>query len=150
MVALLCFFLTSLASQFKSRSRLEAENAALRHQLIVLQRKVRGKVPSSSTLRSPNHKNRSHRPPEAVGGMRFQPREQSVIRAADADDTITIMQKIYTYLFGEVHLSSSTALPTKDARPRTKLLGLAAKTYRRLEEHPSRDGRPDQARPQRR
>jgi hypothetical protein len=44
MVALLCFFLTLLASPFKSKSRLEAENAALRHQLIVLQRKVRGRV----------------------------------------------------------------------------------------------------------
>ena len=33
-----------LASPFKSNSRLEAENAALRHQLIVLRRKVRGRV----------------------------------------------------------------------------------------------------------
>jgi hypothetical protein len=33
-----------LASPFKSKSRLEAEIAALRHQLIVLQRKVRGRV----------------------------------------------------------------------------------------------------------
>src|SRR5213592_737564 len=38
MIALLCFFLTLFASLFKSKSRLEAENAALRHQLIVLQR----------------------------------------------------------------------------------------------------------------
>ena len=44
MVALFCFFLTLLASPFKSSSRLEAENAALRHQLMVLQRKVRGRV----------------------------------------------------------------------------------------------------------
>src|SRR6266446_5897868 len=44
MVALLCFFLALLASPFKSKSRLEAENAALRNQLIVLQRKVRGRV----------------------------------------------------------------------------------------------------------
>jgi histidine kinase/DNA gyrase B/HSP90-like ATPase len=44
MIALLCFFLTLFASPFKSRSRLEAENAALRHQLIVLQRKVRRRV----------------------------------------------------------------------------------------------------------
>ena len=44
MVALVCFFLTSLASLFKSRSRLEAENAALRHQLTVLQREVHGRV----------------------------------------------------------------------------------------------------------
>jgi hypothetical protein len=44
MVALLCFFLTLLASPFKSKSQLEAENAALRHQLMVLQRKVRGRV----------------------------------------------------------------------------------------------------------
>jgi len=44
MVALLCFFLTLFASSFKSKSRLEAENAALRHQLTVLWRKVRGRV----------------------------------------------------------------------------------------------------------
>ena len=44
MVALLCFFLTLFASPFKSKSRLEAENAALRHQLTILRRKVRGRV----------------------------------------------------------------------------------------------------------
>src|SRR5437899_11458312 len=44
MIALLWFFLTLLASPFKSKSRLEAENAALRHQLIVLQRRVSGRV----------------------------------------------------------------------------------------------------------
>jgi hypothetical protein len=33
-----------LASPFKSKSRLEAENAALRHQLVVLRRKMRGRV----------------------------------------------------------------------------------------------------------
>src|SRR6266542_2739849 len=44
-MATLIFFLLSLGgSIFKCRSRLEAENAALRHQLIVLQRKVRGRV----------------------------------------------------------------------------------------------------------
>jgi hypothetical protein len=40
MVALISFLLNVVASLFKSKSRLEAENAALRHQLIVLQRKV--------------------------------------------------------------------------------------------------------------
>src|SRR5262249_14787823 len=44
MIALLCFFLALLASPLKSNGRLEAENAALRHQLMVLQRKVRGRV----------------------------------------------------------------------------------------------------------
>jgi len=44
MFALLCSFLAVLASPFKSRNRLEAENAALRHQLIVLRRKVRGRT----------------------------------------------------------------------------------------------------------
>jgi hypothetical protein len=44
MIALLCFFLTLLVSPFKSKSRLEAENVALRHQLIVLRRKVRSRV----------------------------------------------------------------------------------------------------------
>ena len=44
MVALISFLLDVVASLFKSKSRLEAENAALRHQLIVLRRKVRGRV----------------------------------------------------------------------------------------------------------
>ena len=44
MLALLCFILAVLASPLKSKSRLEAENAALRHQLMVLRRKMRGRV----------------------------------------------------------------------------------------------------------
>src|SRR3981189_763679 len=44
MIALICFVLAVLASPFKSKSRLEAENAALRHQLIVLRRKLHGRV----------------------------------------------------------------------------------------------------------
>ena len=36
MIALLCFVLAVLVSPFKSKSRLEAENAALRHQVVVL------------------------------------------------------------------------------------------------------------------
>jgi hypothetical protein len=44
MFALLFFVLAILASPFKSKSRLEAENAALRHQLIVLRRNVNGRV----------------------------------------------------------------------------------------------------------
>ena len=43
-VALLCFFLTLLVSPFRSKSRLEAENVALRRQLIILRRKMRGRV----------------------------------------------------------------------------------------------------------
>src|SRR2546425_5853588 len=44
MAALIFLLLNLGASLFKSKSRLEAENAALRQQLIVLQRKVRGRV----------------------------------------------------------------------------------------------------------
>ena len=33
-----------LAAPFKSKSRLEAENGALRHQLIVMRRKMQGRV----------------------------------------------------------------------------------------------------------
>jgi len=44
MVALIFLFFNLVASLFKSKSRLEAENAALRHQLTVLQGKVRGRV----------------------------------------------------------------------------------------------------------
>jgi hypothetical protein len=41
---LIRFVLAALASPFKSRIRLEADNAALRHQVIVLRRKLRGRV----------------------------------------------------------------------------------------------------------
>ena len=41
MIALILFVLGILASPFKAKSRLEAENAALRQQLIVLRRKVK-------------------------------------------------------------------------------------------------------------
>jgi hypothetical protein len=44
MIGLLCLFLALVAAPFKSKSRLEAENAALRHQLIVLRRKMQGRV----------------------------------------------------------------------------------------------------------
>src|SRR5436190_16385216 len=44
MVALLLFLLRLLVSPFRPIGRLEAENAALRRQLIVLQRQVRGRV----------------------------------------------------------------------------------------------------------
>jgi hypothetical protein len=44
MIALLCFVMAVLAGPFKSKSRLEAENAALRHQLIVLRRRMQGRV----------------------------------------------------------------------------------------------------------
>src|SRR5882757_2718818 len=44
MIGLLCFILAVYASPFKSKTRLEAENAVLRHQLIVLRRKVRGRA----------------------------------------------------------------------------------------------------------
>src|SRR6266700_859976 len=42
MIALLWFLLTLFASPLTSKSRLEAENAALRYQLIVLRRKAEG------------------------------------------------------------------------------------------------------------
>jgi hypothetical protein len=44
MIGLLCFALALLASPFKSKLRLEAENAALRHQLNVLRRRPLGRV----------------------------------------------------------------------------------------------------------
>src|ERR1700694_5480877 len=44
MIGLLCFVLAVLASPFKSKLRLEAENAVLRHQLIVLKRRLHGRV----------------------------------------------------------------------------------------------------------
>ena len=51
MIALIWFLLAVLASAFKSKSRLEAENAVLRHQLIVLRRRVRGRVQPTNSDR---------------------------------------------------------------------------------------------------
>jgi hypothetical protein len=54
MIAFICFFLAVLTSPFKSKSGLEAENAVLRHQLIVLRRKVRGRAqPTNNDRWSP-------------------------------------------------------------------------------------------------
>jgi len=44
MIGLLCFVRAVLASPFKSKLRLEAENAVLRHQLVVLRRKLKGRA----------------------------------------------------------------------------------------------------------
>lgn len=44
MFSLFRFILAVLASAFKSKYRLEAENATLRHQLIVLRRKIQRRV----------------------------------------------------------------------------------------------------------
>ena len=51
MIALISFVLAILASPFKSKSWLEAENAALRQQLIVLRRKVKGRARLTNTDR---------------------------------------------------------------------------------------------------
>jgi hypothetical protein len=51
MILLICFVPAVLASPFKSKSRLEAENAVLRHQLIVLRRKVKGRAQLSNNDR---------------------------------------------------------------------------------------------------
>ena len=44
MIALFCLCLALFVSPFKSKTRLEAENVALRHQLIILRPKVRGRI----------------------------------------------------------------------------------------------------------
>jgi hypothetical protein len=44
MVALIFLFFNLVVALFKSKTRLEAENAALRRQLTVLQGKVRGRI----------------------------------------------------------------------------------------------------------
>src|SRR6202165_3534247 len=44
MIGLFCFVLAVLSSPFKSKVRLEAENAVLRQQLIVLRRRLHGRV----------------------------------------------------------------------------------------------------------
>ena len=51
MIGLLCFVLAVLAAPIKSKMRLEAENAVLRHQLTVLRRRLQGRVRLTNTDR---------------------------------------------------------------------------------------------------
>jgi hypothetical protein len=51
MIGLLCFVVAVLALPFKSKIRLEAENVTLRHQLLVLRRKLKGRARLTSTDR---------------------------------------------------------------------------------------------------
>jgi Integrase core domain len=51
MIGLLRFVVAVLASPFKSKIRLEAENAALRHQLVVLRRQLKGRARLTSNDR---------------------------------------------------------------------------------------------------
>jgi transposase InsO family protein len=51
MIALIQFVLAMLATPFRSKSQLEAENAALRRQLVVLQRKVKSRAAISNSDR---------------------------------------------------------------------------------------------------
>jgi hypothetical protein len=51
MIGLLGFVLAVLASPFKSKMRLEAENAVLRHQLVVLRRGLPGRARLTNTDR---------------------------------------------------------------------------------------------------
>jgi hypothetical protein len=50
MIALMCFCLPLFTLPFKSKIRLEAENAILRHQLTVLHRKIRGAFASPMAI----------------------------------------------------------------------------------------------------
>src|SRR4029077_9479690 len=51
MIGLVWFVVAVLASPFKSKIRLEAENATLRHQLVVLRRKLKGRARLTSNDR---------------------------------------------------------------------------------------------------
>jgi hypothetical protein len=50
MIALFWLLLAILTSPFKSKRRLEAENVALRHQVVVLRRRVRGRVRLTTSM----------------------------------------------------------------------------------------------------
>src|SRR6478609_8565453 len=67
MISLFCLWLALFVSPLKSKSRLEAENAALRHQLIILRRKARGRVRLTDVDRLFFH------PAVSIGGSRAAP-----------------------------------------------------------------------------
>src|ERR1700730_8740326 len=62
MIGLLCFALAVLALPLESKLRLEAENAVLRHQLIVLRRRPHGRVlyPAVSLVSSKRGASHNH------------------------------------------------------------------------------------------
>src|ERR1700730_17988230 len=86
MIGPLCFVLAGLASPFKSKMRLEPENVMLRHQLIVLRRRLRGRRQNASVIgqrragRSPGSARRKHKnvphprrtPPPLPQGLGFR------------------------------------------------------------------------------
>src|SRR5258708_26879962 len=89
MIALFCLFLTLSVSPFKSKSRLGAENAALRHQLIVLQQRLPPQsINSSAPERIPDSRPRAARPPENLNkgraGARLFTRVCSSVANLDA------------------------------------------------------------------
>src|SRR5258706_5268230 len=89
MIALFCLFLTLSVSPFKSKSRLGAENAALRHQLIVLQRRIPPQsINSSAPERIPDSRPGADRPPENLNkgraGARLFTRVCSSVANLDA------------------------------------------------------------------
>ncbi len=85
MIGLLCFVLAILASPFKSKLRLEAENAVLRHQLIVLKRRLHGRVrgcgsPGGTSFTSNPFGPMGERPYGPFGGMMVQSTPECTLR----------------------------------------------------------------------
>jgi hypothetical protein len=71
MVAFLLFLLNLLDLPFKSESQLAAENAALRQQVIVLQRKVRGRAQLTHPSQGSTHESPCALQSGQVGSGRF-------------------------------------------------------------------------------
>src|SRR5258708_13164132 len=89
MIALFCLFLTLSVSPFKSKSRLGAENAALRHHLLGLQRRIPPQsINSSAPERIPDSRPGADRPPENLNkgraGARLFTRVCSSVANLDA------------------------------------------------------------------
>ena len=76
MIAFICFVLAVLASPFKSKSRLEAENAVRRHQLIVLRPRVHLRINETRAYEVGPDSLRG----QLCGNTRGQP-DQSVFRS---------------------------------------------------------------------
>src|SRR5271168_1046382 len=91
MVALICFVLAVLASPFKWKSRLEAENAALRHQLIVLRRKMPGRPWLTNNDRWSSGA-------ADVVGLYVAPPEKAIVLCVDEKPSIQALERAQGYL----------------------------------------------------
>jgi len=107
MIGLLCFVLALLASLFKSKLRLEAENEVLRHQLTVLRRRPQGRcvnaLTGSAQLRGCFFEDDAGRAEDKRTGLRCPGRQAALAKQC--------LKRCANYASDTTHLVCSASYP---------------------------------------